>query len=217
MTKPKVIFLDAVGTIIGVRRGVGEVYSNLAQQLGVEVDPDTLNQCFYQSFKAADPCAFPGVELKDIPQWEFNWWRAIAYGTFARAGVINQFADFNAFFAELYQYFALPKSWYVYQDVIPSLIHWQEEGIELGIISNFDTRIYSILEGLTLKQFFDSVTISSLVGAAKPDAQIFLSALEKHQCEPEEVWHIGDSLSEDYQGALSVGMKAFLIERKNYR
>lgn len=214
MNKPRVIFLDAVETIIGLRGSVGEIYANLAQQAGVTVNPEAVNQAFYQSFKASTPCAFPGVELAEIPQWEYNWWRAIAYSTFARVGVINQFADFEGFFAAVYQYFATPKPWYVYRDVIPSLIHWQEEGIELGIISNFDTRIYSVLEGLGLKEYFDSITISSLVGAAKPDEQIFLSALEKHQCQPNQAWHIGDSFSEDYQGAISVGIKGFCLERK---
>lgn len=213
MSKPKVIFLDAVGTIIGVRRSVGEIYSTLAKQVGVEVDTEAVNQAFYQSFKASQPCAFPGVEWEDIPQWEFNWWRAIAYATFARIGVINQFSDFETFFQGLYDYFATPKPWYVYKDVIPTLIHWQEEGIELGIISNFDTRIYSVLEGLDLKEYFDSITVSSLVGAAKPDPQIFWSALEKHQCNPSEAWHIGDSLAEDYQGAIAVGLRAFCLDR----
>jgi putative hydrolase of the HAD superfamily len=213
MSKPKVIFLDAVGTIIGVRRSVGEIYSTLAEQAGVIIDPEVVNQAFYQSFQASQPCAFPGVELAEVPQWEYNWWRAIAYSTFARIGVINQFADFEQFFRGLYDYFATPRPWYVYKDVIPTLIHWQEEGIELGIISNFDTRIYSVLEELGLKEYFDSITISSLVGAAKPEAQIFLSALEKHQCQPTEAWHIGDSFSEDYQGAIAIGIKAFCLDR----
>ncbi|ELR98347.1 HAD family hydrolase [Gloeocapsa sp. PCC 73106] len=213
MSKPKVIFLDAVGTIFGVRKSVGEVYSAIAQQEGVEVPPEALNQAFYQTFKAAPPCAFPGISLTELTDWEYDWWREIVYATLAKGGVINQFPDFDAFFGRLYQHFATPKPWYVYQDVIPALVHWQEQGIELGIISNFDSRLYSVLEGLKLKEYFDSITISSLVGAAKPDPQIFTSALEKHQCSPEEVWHIGDSLQEDYSGAIAVGIKAFLIER----
>lgn len=213
MSKPRVIFLDAAGTIFGVRRGVGEVYSAIAQQEGVEVHPQALNQAFYESFKAANPCAFPGISLAELPDWEYNWWRGIVYATMAKAGVINEFANFEAFFERLYQHFATPNPWYVYPDVIPALMHWQEEGIELGIISNFDSRLYSVLEGLKLKEYFDSITISSMVGAAKPDPQIFTSALEKHQCSPEEVWHIGDSLEEDYKAAIAVGMKAFLIER----
>lgn len=213
MSKPRVIFLDAVGTIFGLRGSVGEIYSRIAQLEGVEVDPELLNQAFYQSFKNAPPFAFPEAKLAEIPDWEYNWWRSIVYTTLGKAGVINQFADFEAFFERLYQHFATAKPWYVYPDVIPALRHWQEDGIELGIISNFDSRIYSVLEALKLKEYFDSITISSMVGAAKPDPQIFMSALEKHQCTPESVWHIGDSSTEDYEGAIAVGIKAFLIER----
>lgn len=213
MSQPKVIFLDAVGTLIGLRGSVGEIYSKLAKNAGVEVDSSVVNQAFYQSFKASPPCAFPHASLDEIPSYEFDWWQKIAYATFSRAEVINQFKDFSAFFAELYEYFATFKPWYVYQDVIPALIHWQDQGIELGIISNFDTRLNTVLAELGLTEFFDSVTISSIVGAAKPDKQVFWSALEKHQCTPSEAWHIGDSLEEDYQGAVAVGIEAFLIER----
>lgn len=39
MKKPKVIFLDAVGTLFGVKGSVGTVYSQIAQDFGVEVSP----------------------------------------------------------------------------------------------------------------------------------------------------------------------------------
>lgn len=213
MAQPQVIFLDAVGTLFGVRGSVGEIYSNIARQGGVEVHPETVDQNFRQVFQNSSPCAFPQASLAEIPNYEFDWWQKIAYATFAKAGVIHQFTDFGAFFRDLYAYFATPYPWQVYPDVIPALMHWQEQGIELGIISNFDTRLYSVLDALGLQQFFDSVTISSVVGAAKPEKQIFTSALEKHQCLPSQAWHIGDSKAEDYQGALAVGIHAFLIER----
>lgn len=49
-------------------------------------------------------------------------------------------------------------------------------GIELGIVSNFDSRIYSVLQGLELKGFFSSVTIATQVGIGKPDGKIFVIA-----------------------------------------
>jgi putative hydrolase of the HAD superfamily len=101
----------------------------------------------------------------------------------------------------------------IYDEVIPTLENWLEEGIELGIISNFDSRIYPVLEELELRKFFQSITISSSVGAAKPEEKIFLTALAKHNCPPQKAWHIGDSLTEDYQGAIAAGLRAFLIKR----
>lgn len=96
-----------------------------------------------------------------------------------------------------------------------SLNNWQHIGIELGILSNFDSRLHSVLQGLGLSHYFSSVTISTQVGAAKPDPRIFAIALEKHNCSPEEAWHIGDSIEEDYQGAKAAGLRGVWINREN--
>ncbi|QSJ19937.1 HAD family hydrolase [Nostoc sp. UHCC 0702] len=214
MERPKVIFLDAVGTLFGIKGSVGEVYSQIAQEFDVTVSAETLNRTFIQSFKAAPPPIFPDTEPQDIPQLEFDWWRIIALNTFESAGVIKQFSDFSAFFSELYIHFGTAEPWFVYPDVLSSLINWQRLGIELGVLSNFDSRIYSVLQSLGLSNYFQSVTISTQACAAKPDPKIFALALEKHNCPPEAAWHIGDSIVEDYQGAKAAGLRGIWINRE---
>ncbi|MBH8572027.1 HAD family hydrolase [Nostocaceae cyanobacterium CENA369] len=214
MERPKVIFLDAVGTLFGVKGSVGEVYRQIAHEFEVEVSAETLNKTFIQSFKAAPPPIFPDAEAQDIPQREFDWWRTIALNTFESAGVIKQFSDFSAFFSELYIHFGTAEPWFVYPDVFQSLVNWQRLGIELGVLSNFDSRIYSVLQSLGLSNYFQSVTISTQARAAKPDPQIFAIALEKHNCPPSAAWHIGDSIVEDYQGAKAAGLRGIWINRK---
>lgn len=213
MQRPKVIFLDAVGTLFGVKGSVGEVYGEMAQRFGVEVSADALNQAFLQSFSAAPPPIFPATELEKIPECEFEWWQLIALRTFQQVGVLHQFSDFSAFFAELYTHFATAEPWFVYPDVRPALEHWRQLGIELGVLSNFDSRLYLVLQALDLAQFFTSVTISTEVGAAKPDPQIFAAALNKHDCPAKAAWHIGDSFKEDYQGANAAGLRAIWLKR----
>lgn len=213
MPRPKVIFLDAVGTIFGVKGSVGEVYAQMAQRFGVAVSTDALSQAFLQSFQAAPTPIFPGTDLQKIPECEFKWWQIVALQTFQKVGVLNQFPDFPAFFAELYSHFATTEPWVVYPDVRPALEHWQQLGIELGVLSNFDSRLYSVLQALDLAHFFTSVTISTEAGVAKPNPQIFAVGLHKHECQAKLAWHIGDSLKEDYQGAQAAGLRAILIER----
>lgn len=213
MEKPKVIFFDAVGTLFGVKGSVGEVYREIALEFGVDLAADSLEQAFRASFKAAAPPTFPGVRQENIPQQEFAWWRSLAQSTFAQVEGLDKFADFDVFFARLYQHFAQAQPWYVYPDVIPTLEYWQAQKIRLGIISNFDTRLFQVLELLKLKQFFDSITISSLSGSAKPDSQIFVTALAQHNCYASEAWHIGDSKQEDYQGAKAVGINSWWLDR----
>lgn len=97
MQRPKVIFLDAVGTLFGVKGSVGKVYSEMAQRFGVEVSDSALDQAFLQSFPAAPPPIFPGTAADDIPECEFEWWHIVALRTFQQAGVLDQFSDFSAF------------------------------------------------------------------------------------------------------------------------
>lgn len=213
MKPPKVIFLDAVGTLFGVQGTVGEIYHAIASQMGVISSPELLDIAFYQCFKAASPLAFSEVDPMIIPDLEYQWWKTIAYDTFTQVGVMEQFTDFEAFFTHLYAHFATANPWFLYDDVFPVLNDWQKKGIELGIISNFDSRIYEVLDLLGLSDFFSSITISSMTGAAKPNSKIFTTALEIYDCEPTQAWHIGDSFKEDYEGAKSVGIKAFLVNR----
>ncbi len=213
MNQPKVIFLDAVNTLFGVKDSVGAVYSEVARKFGVAVPAGILNQAFFLCFQASAPLAFPGVPPTEIPAKEFEWWLEIAIATFQQAGYLNQFVDFSQFFAELYAHFATPVPWEIYPDVLPALHHWRNQGIELGVVSNLDSRIYPILQAFDLAQFLTSVTISSEAGAAKPDPHIFQLSLQKHRCTAEQAWHIGDSYKEDYQAAKAAGLKAIWLKR----
>ncbi|MBD2626790.1 HAD-IA family hydrolase [Trichormus variabilis] len=217
MKKPKVIFVDAVGTLFGVKGSVGIVYSQIAQEFGVVVSPEILNKQFFKSFKAAPPPIFLDADIKDIAQREFDWWRIIALNTFAGAGVLKEFSDFSAFFSELYIHFGTAEPWFVYPDVPLALVNWRRLGVELGVLSNFDSRLYSVLQSLGLRDYFKSITISTQVRAAKPDPQIFKLALQSHNCSPEEAWHIGDSITDDYYGAKAAGIRGIWINREqNY-
>jgi putative hydrolase of the HAD superfamily len=211
--RPKVIFLDAVGTLFGINGSVGEVYCTIARQFGVEADAVALNQAFFQSFKNADPMAFPNVAAHEIPHYEYVWWEAIAIETFYEVGVFEQFPDFPSFFAALYHHFSTAAPWFVYPDIRVALTQWQAQKIELGVLSNFDSRLHAVLPALGLADFFSSVTTSTEVGAAKPSPQIFNIALEKHHCLPAQAWHIGDSRKEDYEGAKAAGLRAILLKR----
>jgi putative hydrolase of the HAD superfamily len=222
---PPVVFLDAVGTLFGVRDGVGSIYRQFALDYGVDCEASAIEPAFYQAFKSADPGIFVGADRAAIPQLEYRWWQEINRQTFGALGQIDQFTDFEAFFGELYSYFATAAAWIVYPDTVPALERWQQRGWQLSVLSNFDTRLYQVLQELQLDRFFDTVTISTEVGAAKPDGQIFQRAItQAFQASGRSgsaiedlstIWHIGDSELEDYQGATNFGCKAWLLQRKS--
>lgn len=211
---PPVIFLDAVGTLFGIRGSVGEIYGRFAGQVGIQVDADPLNQAFLKSFQSAPKPSFTDLKPGALGEQEFAWWQAIAAQSFERIGVLDQFADFSDFFKPLYDYFATADPWFVYSDVPPALAYWRSQGVKLGILSNFDSRLYQVVKALDLDPYFSSITISTAVGAAKPDPEIFRVALAQYSYDPPKVWHIGDSFSEDYQGAQAAGLVGIWLKRE---
>jgi putative hydrolase of the HAD superfamily len=212
-TRPKVIFLDAVGTLFGVRGSVGEIYGRFARQFGVDAPDEAINTAFYDTFKATPEAAFPGADRHELPHLEYQWWRTIAAQTFQAVGVLDRFDDFDDFFEVAFWHFATADAWEVYPDTLPALDAWTAHGIPLGLISNFDTRIYTVLDVLGLTDYFESITLSTEIGAAKPARQVFEAALHRHGVAPAEAWHVGDSDRADFAGARAVGMQAVYLDR----
>jgi 2-haloalkanoic acid dehalogenase type II len=102
----------------------------------------------------------------------------------------------------------------VYPDVEPTLTGLRAKGLKLGLVSNgFQQDLDHVLGELELKRWFDSVVCIDSCSCAKPDKQIFRYALEQLGIEPSEAVFVGDSIVQDYQGALAVGIKAYLIDR----
>ncbi len=211
--RPTVIFFDAVGTLFGVRDGVGAQYAIVADRFGVTVAADALDTAFYVVFKKAGSPAFPGASPEAIPQLEFDWWRSVVVETFQLAGVLDQFVEFDRFFDAVFQYFATDVPWVVYPETRAVLNALQTVGIPLGLLSNFDSRIYAVLRSLELDSYFQSVTISTEVGAAKPSPAMFHCAIAKHGCEASQAWHVGDSRTEDFEAAIAAGLRGIWVDR----
>lgn len=209
----KVVFFDAVGTLIEPRDSVGEIYGRVAREFDFEAEPRILQQNFALSFRRQPPLAFPaGAPEAALVELEKGWWRDLVREVFAGLG---PFPRFEEFFDEVFERFRGREFWRVYDDVAPTLAELKRRGLKLGVISNFDSRLYDVLRACGLDHFFDSVHVSTRAGAAKPDAAIFHAALNYHGIEAGEAWHVGDSLREDVEGATAAGVNAVLLDRDN--
>lgn len=111
--------------------------------------------------------------------------------------------------------FGEPSRWCAYDDVAETLRRLKSQGYATGIISNWDPRLASILDGLELSKDLDTVVSSAVVGLHKPDPRIFELACERVGVSPTEAIHVGDHHYADIVGATAVGMKAVLIDRHN--
>ena len=83
-------------------------------------------------------------------------------------------------------------------------------GVKTGLVANSWPDPARLLrkdvEASGLAALLDVVVFSEDVGVAKPQAEIFLHALEQLGVAPEDAMFVGDGLDTDVQGAASVGM-----------
>jgi putative hydrolase of the HAD superfamily len=207
---PAALLLDAMGTLIGLRRSVGASYAELAAAHGVAVEAAAINRVFPQLFRQASPLAFPGLEGEALRQREERWWCDLIADCLSECGHQGPLpAELGP---ALFAHFASPDPWLVYADVEEHLRRWRARGIRLAVVSNFDQRLIGLLEALGLSELLEAVVVSSAVGAAKPDPLPFQRALQQLELPPEAVWHIGDS-PEDEAGARAAGLRCLLIRR----
>lgn len=208
--RPRALLLDAMGTLIGLRASVGTTYAAVAAEHGLQLDPVAVDQAFREVYRAAPPLAFPGLAGDALEQAERDWWsQRIAE---VLRGVGEQEGGPPALHQQLFDLYADPQLWRVYDEVPAALARWREQGLRLAVVSNFDQRLARLLEAFDLLRWLDGVILSSRAGAAKPSARPFQLALEQLDLAPHQAWHVGDS-PEDEAGARAAGLPCVLVRR----
>ena len=210
VSTPRAVLLDAAGTLIDIARPLGDTYSRLARDFGGDLDPETLTAGFRTAFSDTPPMAFPGRRGADLDRAERGWWRTLVARVTGEAGGVP---DFDPYFERLYAHYAGAPAWRVYSEVPAVLTALRERGATLAVVSNFDSRLLSLLDALELAPFFDAVVCSGAAGAAKPDRAIFAHALATLGIDRSQALHVGDSPEADYAGALAAGIDALLVDR----
>lgn len=88
-------------------------------------------------------------------------------------------------------------------------------GLRLGVVSNSDGRVEQALESAGLREYFEVVIDSSLVGFEKPDPRIFDAALRALGVGPGETLYVGDLYEVDVVGARAAGIEPVLLTRSD--
>ncbi len=206
----KAVFFDAADTLFRVKGGVGNVYWSVSRKYGANSTPEQIERAFIKAFKAAPPLAFADVSTDDRKVYEKKWWYEVVRKVFSEVGM---FVKFDDYFDELFETFR-SKAWELFPETKGVLALLRSKGLKLGIVSNFDSRIYDVCTDLGIISCFDYFVISSEVGYAKPSPEIFSIALERSGIHPSHCIHIGDSLEHDHYGARSVGIHVLLLDKR---
>ncbi len=203
------IFFDAAGTLIHLKEPVGQTYATFAAQHGIQVEEQALKNAFRYAWNSLPAPLHPSASPDD----DRSWWRSLVSEVFTHAlGTPLPEEALDPLFADLYDHFALPQAWAVYEDVQPALEDLSRDH-RLLVLSNFDRRLRSILEGHQLTPFFETILLSSEIGASKPHPRVFKAALDVADCPPEACLHVGDDPVRDIEGAQSQSIWTYHVTR----
>ena len=100
--------------------------------------------------------------------------------------------------------------------VVPELLRKLQGKYHLGIIANQNTGTEARMKAFGIRKYFDLIVSSAEEGIAKPDPRIFLLALERAGCSPEECVMVGDRLDNDILPAKKLGMKTVWVRQGSF-
>jgi len=100
----------------------------------------------------------------------------------------------------------------IYEDVPGALAALRAAGLGIGLVSNSsrDVREFAHHHGLEV----DAGISSFHHGRTKPHASIFRAVLDLLGVESAEAVMVGDTIADDIEGALALGMRAILVDRE---
>jgi putative hydrolase of the HAD superfamily len=152
------------------------------------------------------------VELRHHPELEHDdevWFR------FTERIVRGMGGDVDAAYAcavEITRAWERHENFELYDDVPDTLAALRSAGLRIGLVSNSsrDVREFAGHHGLEV----DAGISSFHHGRLKPHASIFSAVLDLLGVAPPDAVMVGDTIADDIEGALALGMRAILLDRE---
>ena len=208
------ITFDVHNVLLTVRNGAPHQYARLARQhLGVEsIDESLLRTNFIQAFRTLN-IKHPGYGVHtNITSRQ--WWTLLIDHTFKDYHLSSE--QLNKLSPIIYDEFAKGELWVKHPEADEVLRELKPKKT-LGVISNFDERLESLLEQHQLRQYFQFILTPRNCGMYKPQADIFNHAAKLAQVKSNEhLCHIGDDVKLDYQGGRAAGCHVLLLTKDEH-
>ena len=198
----RLLTVDAAGTLVRPWPSVGAVYGSTARKFGLQVEDSEVDRRFYDIFGKAQ------INQQISKGEEKDFWHHVVCEVFLP---FAEDIDLDPLFEELWDLFAHGEHWRLAEGARETLSELKKRGYELAVLSNNDSRLRSVLDDLKVNALFDKIFISSELGCEKPDPEIFRSVERIMLKNPDQILHLGDSHSRDFEGARAAGWSALLF------
>jgi putative hydrolase of the HAD superfamily len=201
----RAVFFDAVGTLIVPDPPAGEVYAAVGRRHGSRLTVEEVCPRFRDAFRREEAFDLQHGLLTDEAREERRWRHIVA-------AVLDEVADGEACFRDLFEHFSRPEAWRCTPDAGPVLAEVSRRGYRLGLASNYDSRLRSVVAGLPELAPVQHLVISSEVGWRKPAPEFFAALVRQAGLAPEAILFVGDDPVNDHEGARAAGLRSLLLD-----
>jgi putative hydrolase of the HAD superfamily len=199
------IIWDFVGTLVKVSEPPAVTYGRIARKYGIIADPQRIARRLKEALDSAPPlCGFGEREEELARRW---WKERIAFALDLPSPCLP-----GGILEELWEYYGKPSAWTPLWERIEIFVWYHRGGVSQAILSNNDSRLFSLVEGLRIPLPRDRVFPSSLLPWAKPDPRAFLSVAEVLGFSPSEILLVDDR-EENLRSAEEAGFQVRTPER----
>jgi HAD superfamily hydrolase (TIGR01662 family) len=176
-------------------------YRELGLRYGLDLDPSRYDEARMAAF----------AEVKQHPELDHDEEIWVLFTERVIIGMGGRGETYRAA-VEMERRWAHSAHFELYDDAVPALAAIWAHGLKIGLLSNSSRNLdeFVLHHGLVA----DAVLTSHAHGKTKPHESIFRAMLERLEVAPEEAAMVGDTLDDDVEGALAVGMRALLVDRE---
>lgn len=204
--RPRCVLFDAVGTLIRPVEPIARTYLRVGVAQGA-LEPSQMTEAeLAQRFSAAFADVFRARTALASEAAARDAWREVVRRTFSNP------ANLDAVFDTLWEHYALPASWLLYEDTLGLWRALAGANLAVGVASNFDRRLRVVLAGHPRLSDGDRVFLATEVGAAKPDPAFFREVAARLALAPAEILLLGDCPRDDLPARES-GWQVLLVDR----
>jgi putative hydrolase of the HAD superfamily len=203
----RAVFFDAVGTLIHAEPPAHLVYAAVARKHGSRLTAEEIAARFWSAVQRQEEVDRRNGWRTSEP-FEVERWRQIV------GEVLDDVSDPESCFAELFAHFSRPEAWRCDPDA-DVLDNLASRGWVLGIASNYDHRLRTVVAGHPVLAAVRHLVISAEVGWRKPAAEFFAALGAVTRLPPAQILYVGDDRVNDYDGARAAGLAALLYDPRN--
>ena len=207
------IYLDIGDTVLHLKKSPGEIYLDLIDSFGIEVggiESSTANKAFYEAWNFLDQ-KYQRQDYKDRYSFHPDGSRGFWIDLISHFLNSLNLSESESLKETILASFETGQHWMLEPSFMDLVKLAHSQGIRMGVLSNWDNRLRSLLKKKGIHDYFEDFIISGEIGYEKPSKEIFQAAEQKVGLSGGSILYVGDKIALDWLPASELGWKAFLF------